>query len=94
MGFQEVILVGCDHHFSVSGAPNKTVVSDSGDANHFHPDYFGKGVVWDHPDLENSERAYKIARQAFTEKGRMIFDATIDGRLTVFPKLSIAALRR
>ena len=92
MGFQEVILVGCDHYFSVSGKPNMTVVSGSNDANHFHPDYFGKGVVWDHPDLENSERAYKLAHQAFTAKGRMIFDATIDGRLTVFPKLHIAAL--
>ncbi len=93
LGFREVILVGCDHYFSVSGEANKTVVSGGADANHFHPDYFGRGVVWDHPDLENSERAYTLARDVYARDGRVILDATIDGHLTVFPKLKLAALR-
>jgi hypothetical protein len=93
LGFQEVILVGCDHYFSVSGKPNKTVVAHSADANHFHPDYFGKGVVWDHPDLESSEQAYRLAKEIYARGGRAVFDATICGHLTVFPKLKLAKLQ-
>ncbi|UCC23544.1 MAG: glycosyltransferase, partial [Planctomycetota bacterium] len=86
MGFSEVILVGVDHYFKTKGAPNKEIVSQGNDENHFHPDYFGKGVRWNLPDLEKSEMAYRLARQAFEAAGRRIIDATVDGHLTIFPK--------
>ena len=37
MGFQQVILIGVDHHFTTQGEANKTVVSDGEDPNHFSP---------------------------------------------------------
>ncbi|MHC4365321.1 MAG: glycosyltransferase [Planctomycetota bacterium] len=86
MGFSEVILIGVDHYFKTKGAPNKAIVSEGVDENHFHPDYFGKGVRWNLPDLEKSEIAYRLAKQAFEADGRRIIDATVDGHLTVFPK--------
>ncbi|MNX67310.1 Beta-barrel assembly-enhancing protease [compost metagenome] len=92
MGFSEVILIGVDHHFVTSGAPNREVVSEGEDPNHFHPQYFGSGVRWNLPDLENSEVAYTLAREAYTEAGRQILDATLDGRLTVFPKVDYQRL--
>jgi FkbM family methyltransferase len=86
MGFSEVILIGVDHYFRTKGIPNKEIVSQGTDENHFHPDYFGKGVRWNLPDLEKSEMAYKLAKQAFKANGRRIIDATVDGRLAIFPK--------
>jgi len=86
MGFNEVILIGVDHYFRTKGAPNKEIVSQGTDENHFHPDYFGKGVRWQLPDLEKSEVAYRLAKQAFEADGRRIIDATVEGHLTIFPK--------
>ena len=56
------------------------------DINHFHPEYFGKGVRWNLPDLEKSEIAYQLAKKEFENDGRRIIDATVDGKLKIFPK--------
>lgn len=87
MGFSKVILVGVDHHYDTKGPANKVVVSQGEDPNHFHPDYFGEGFRWQLPDLVGSERAYKMAEENFARDGREIIDATIGGRLTIFPKV-------
>ena len=92
MGFQEVILVGVDHRYSTQGPANATVVSQSEDPNHFHPDYFGRGFRWQLPDLEASERSYRLASAAFEADGRKIVDATVGGRLEVFPKVDYLSL--
>lgn len=89
MGFTEVVLIGVDHRFAVSGTPNKLVESTGPDTSHFDPNYFPKGFKWQLPDLENSEVAYTLARKAFEADGRRITDATVDGALTVYPKLSL-----
>ncbi|MCX8042728.1 MAG: glycosyltransferase, partial [Desulfobacterota bacterium] len=86
MGFSEVVLIGVDHHFVATGKPNEEVVSQGDDPNHFHPDYFGKGKRWHLPDLERSERSYRMAKEAFEADGRRIIDATLGGKLNVFPK--------
>jgi FkbM family methyltransferase len=87
MGFSEVILIGVDHRFVTQGDPNKEVVSQGADPNHFHPDYFGKGTHWHLPDLGRSEKSYRMAKQVFEADGRKIIDATVDGDLTIFPKV-------
>lgn len=92
MGFEKVILIGVDHSFKDKGPANTIVVSDGEDMNHFHPDYFGKGFRWQLPDLEGSERAYRLARQAYENNGRQVLDATIGGKLTIFPKVEYASL--
>ncbi|MRR53110.1 MAG: glycosyltransferase [Deltaproteobacteria bacterium] len=86
MGFEEVVLIGVDHHFVTKGDPNKEVVSEGDDPNHFHPGYFGKGARWHLPDLERSEGSYRMAKETFESEGRRIIDATVDGKLTIFPK--------
>ncbi len=92
MGCDPVILIGVDHNFATQGEPNKTVVSQGADPNHFHPHYFGPGFRWQLPDLETSEMAYRLARAAFEADGRQVLDATIGGKLTVFPKVDYEAL--
>jgi 6-hydroxymethylpterin diphosphokinase MptE-like len=92
MGFEQVILIGVDHNFTTQGKPNSTVVSQGDDPNHFSPGYFGKGFRWQLPDLETSERAYRMAHQVYQQAGRLVLDATIGGKLTVFPKIAYESL--
>jgi hypothetical protein len=86
LGFQEVVLIGVDHSFVSQGKPNTTVTSQGDDPNHFHPGYFGKGFRWQLPDLETSEISYRMAKDAYERAGRRVIDATVGGKLTVFPK--------
>ncbi|HSF82392.1 MAG TPA: 6-hydroxymethylpterin diphosphokinase MptE-like protein [Anaerolineales bacterium] len=92
MGFEQVILIGVDHSFVTQGQPNTTVVSQGNDPNHFHANYFGKGFRWQLPDLETSEQAYRMAHLAYQRAGRQVLDATIGGKLTVFPKVGYGSL--
>jgi hypothetical protein len=92
MGFQQVILIGVDHNFTSKGEANKTVTSQGDDPNHFMPNYFGKGVKWQLPDLYTSEVGYIMAREAYRKAGREVLDATVDGKLTVFPKVDYNSL--
>ncbi len=92
MGFDPVILIGVDHTYSTQGRPNTTIVSQSDDPDHFNASYFGKGFRWQLPDLDTSERGYWMARQAFEKDGRQVLDATVGGKLTIFPKIDYNAL--
>jgi hypothetical protein len=87
-----VILIGVDHNFTTQGKPNSTVVSEGPDPNHFNPNYFGKGFRWQLPDLDTSERGYAMARQAYEAAGRQVLDATVGGKLQIFPKVEYSSL--
>jgi hypothetical protein len=92
LGFSEVILVGVDHNYVTQGKPNATVVSQGDDPNHFDPKYFGKGFRWQLPDLIQWEEAYRLARRTYEADGRRVVDATVGGKLTVFPKVDYNSL--
>jgi hypothetical protein len=92
LGFEQVILIGVDHSFATKGKPNTTVVSQGDDPNHFHPGYFGKGFRWQLPDLDTSEVAYAMARQAYENAGRQVIDATVGGYLRIFPRVDYETL--
>ncbi|MBA4420595.1 MAG: hypothetical protein C0391_05560 [Anaerolinea sp.] len=92
MGFDTVYLIGVDHNFVTQGPPNTTVISQGDDPNHFNPGYFGKGFRWQLPDLETSEIGYRLAKEAFSKDGRQVLDATLGGKLTIFPKANYAEL--
>ena len=92
MGIQNAILIGVDHNFTSKGDANKKVVSEGDDPNHFMPNYFGKGVRWQLPDLDTSEIGYMLAREAYHQAGREVIDATVGGKLAVFPKVEYGSL--
>lgn len=87
MGFKNVYLVGVDHNFKQTGRPNEEQNFKGDDHNHFHPDYF-KGMQWHLADLEGNEASYAMARHQYHRHGREIYDATIDGKLQIFQKIS------
>jgi uncharacterized Rossmann fold enzyme len=92
MGFEQVVLIGVDHNFASKGDANKTVVSTGDDPNHFSASYFGKGFRWQLPDLDTSEIGYRKARDAYQKAGREVLDATVGGKLTIFPKVEYNSL--
>ena len=92
MGFREVYLIGVDHNFETKGSANDMVVSTGDDPNHFTPDYFGKGFRWQLPDLETSEVAYELANTVYRQNDRKVYDATVDGKLTVFQKVKFQSI--
>jgi len=91
-GFSKAILIGVDHNFATKGPANAVVTSQGEDPNHFASNYFGKGFRWQLPDLAGSERAYRMAREAFQADGRQILDATVGGKLDIFPKVDYEKL--
>lgn len=90
LGFEKVVLVGLDHRYRFTGAPNEASVLQGPDPNHFSEDYFGFGQTWDNPDLERSEESYRAALEQFRQDGRQILDATSEGACPVFPKMNLA----
>lgn len=89
MGFSRVVLVGVDHQFASQGEPGKQVRATGEDQSHFDPRYFGRGALWDLPDLETSEWSFAMAREQYESAGRSIVDATVGGRLQVFSKVDL-----
>ena len=87
MGFKQIFLIGVDHNFAVKGTPNEEQTLSGNDESHFDPRYFA-GQKWNLPDLEASETSYMLAKYIFNADERKIFDATVDGKLTVYPKIS------
>lgn len=87
MGFSKVFLIGVDHNFISKGNPNEMQVLEGNDPNHFDPNYFGN-QKWHLPDLEGSDLSYHFARFTYLRNDRKIFDATNNGKLTIFPKIS------
>ena len=87
MGFKNIFLIGVDHNFHYSGKPNEKQVMQGKDLNHFDPRYF-QNCEWQLPDLEASELAYQTANFYFKRNGRQIYDATVNGKLSIFPKIS------
>jgi hypothetical protein len=92
MGFKQAVLIGVDHSFTTKGKPNTTVVSQGDDPDHFDSNYFGKGFRWQLPDLKTSELAYQRAQENYNTANREIIDATVGGRLTVYPKVDYLSL--
>ena len=92
MGFSEVYLVGKDHNYEQKGVPGKMLYATGDEKNHFASGYYKKGMGWRIPDYKGEELAYRMAQECFIKTGRKIFDATVKGRLQIFPKIDYYSL--
>lgn len=90
LGYKTVLVIGMDHSFKCRGEPNAEQVVDFIDLNHFLPGYFEQGQVWNLPDLEQSEKHYKLAKKEFESVGRQIIDCTPGGLCSIFTKKSLS----
>jgi hypothetical protein len=88
-GADPVIIFGVDHSYQSQGKPLEYVRWKGPDTNHFDPNYFQEGSLFGNPNLAASEIQYINARKAFETAGRRIYDATVNGKLQIFDKISI-----
>ena len=98
-GYEEIYLIGVDADYAIpkdaelSGSNRvKEIDMQSDDPNHFHPDYFGKGKRWHEPNVDVMRAAYKEAKRASKNRGIKIINATIGGKLRVFPRVDYNTL--
>lgn len=90
MEFDPVYLIGIDHNYVKPASvmtKGQVWTSTENDPNHFHPDYFGKGKRWHDPLVDRMELAYKRAKEEYARVGRSILNATIGGKLEVYPRV-------
>lgn len=88
LGFKKIVIVGLDHEFKDKGEKNKTVTMTHDDENHFFGSYFPKGMQWELPDLERSERGYRIIQDYCLEKKVVILNESTHTKCDVFPRSS------
>ena len=88
LGFREIALVGCDHNFGKVSGRNKKEVKTGEDAHHFSKDYF-RDVVWDTPDIIESECSYLRARAAFEDFLSDSKKQAIGGKLEIFDRMNL-----
>lgn len=85
-GYTELGLIGVDHYYQYTGAPDEERFAGIGDPNHFSPEYFS-GVKWHNPNLEASEEAYQLAENFTKKNGRKIVNLTPGTHLDIFEKV-------
>ncbi|MCP5398809.1 MAG: DUF115 domain-containing protein [Sphingomonas sp.] len=97
LGFTEVYLIGMDFDYVIPkdhGRRGDLIFSTTDDPNHFHKDYFGKGKTWKDPKLDRVGMSYRQAKLSYEAVGRRIYNATIGGKLEIFPRVDYEALLR
>lgn len=96
MGYSQIYLIGCDTDYEVTKtvreekdktAPGVALTSKKDDdPNHFDRRYFGKGRKWHAPRPEMMIMHYGHAKEALDAIGVATYNATVGGRLEVFPR--------
>ena len=66
--------------------------STEDDVNHFDPRYFGAGKKWHDPQLDKVKLNYELAKKVFESDGRQIINASVGGKLDLFPRRDYCAL--
>jgi hypothetical protein len=94
LGFDPIYLIGCDTSYTV---PQTVVYDDTArqcitstrddDPNHFDARYFGVGRKWHEPHADKMIVHYRHVRETYDPDGSRIFNATVGGRLEVFPRV-------
>lgn len=87
MGCNRIILIGVDFHFALAPTDAEGRHVDHGERNHFLPEYRQNGERWNAPYLEQTRRAYELARSVASERNVEILNATRGGKLEVFPRV-------
>lgn len=94
MGFDTVLLVGCDHKYpktGYDGKPGSKFIASGDDPDHFGDNYFEPGKMYNRPELDAvAKYTYPTARKAFENKGGKVINITTDTALDVFEKDKVA----
>ncbi len=99
LGFNPIYLIGCDTDYQV---PDSALYEDherylivatrDDDVNHFAPNYFGAGKKYHQPHPEQMIFGYEQAKQVCDRSGVKVLNATVGGKLEVFPRVEFSSL--
>lgn len=94
LGFNPIYLIGCDTSYTIPSTvrregsdQNKLVSTANDDASHFDPQYFGKNSKWHAPQVDRMIFHYQQTKSYCDSIGVKIYNATVGGKLEVFPRL-------
>jgi len=89
LGFSEIYLIGMDFSYEIPKSAiieGDTILSTEDDPNHFDGSYFGAGKKWHDPKIHNVLKSYKLCKVMYEIDGRVIYNATIGGKLALFER--------
>jgi len=93
LGFNPIYLIGCDTSYSIAATVRterniaKLVSTQDDDPSHFDPRYFGLGSKWSKPDVDGMFFHHRQARRVCESLGVSVYNATVGGKLEVFPRV-------
>jgi hypothetical protein len=91
-GYRRIVLVGFDNHYVQPPGAREGDLLELGqdDPNHFDTGYF-RNKTWQAADTERMAQTYALARKVVEAAGGTIVNATVGGRLEVFPRQPLEA---
>ena len=105
MGFDPIYLIGCDVSYTVpptviqegpdlfgNGVGLYLTSTQNDDRNHFDKRYFGTGRKWRDPNTDRMIAGFEQCRAGAENSGRSIINATVGGRLEVFPRIDFRSI--
>ncbi len=92
MGFQEIYLIGVDHHFHISQNNQGEIVVDNNVKDYFSEKYNTDKENLYIPNTERSTLTYEAMKEQCSRRGISVFNATRGGRLEVFPRVNFEEL--
>ena len=107
LGFDPIILIGCDASYSIPSSvkqsgPDKfgdgtrlnLESTEDDDANHFDPRYFGSGKHWHTPNTAEMHVGFEKCYRRLRELGKTLVNATDKGELECMPRADFTRLFR
>lgn len=93
MGFKEAFLVGVDHSYEkYNGRPGTKFIAEGDDPDHFHPNYFKEGRMYNTWERDGMEKMYRLARRVWESDGRKIINLTPGTMLENIPRADMEAV--
>lgn len=97
MGFKEIYLIGVDLDYSNPIKSKKIskriqVGLENEDMNHFDTRYFGKGMKFNKPRVNETYKKFEEANIFLKNNGVKVFNAGIGGKLEVFERVEFRSL--
>lgn len=92
MGFNEIYLIGVDHHFKVSQNNKGEIVIDNSAKDYFSDKYNADKDNLYIPNTEKSTLTYVAMKEQCDERAIKVYNATRGGKLEVFPRRDFDSL--
>lgn len=92
MGFNEIYLIGVDHHFHISQNNKGEVIVDNEVKDYFTENYNTDREKLYIPNTEKSTYTYIAMKKYCDEENIKVYNATRGGKLEVFPRIDFDKL--